>query len=237
MGEMDVLAFQEAPGGAPRLPPEGGRDLRRPHEPMFNAPWPPVALAAVIVGGYAVQTLFAPGLPAAMFGFSREALDQGRAYTLLTSIFIHGGWAHAGLNAAFGLAFGAPVARFFGKRPAGVVGFFVFYLVGAMFASLGYALVHRATPFELVGASGAVSALMGAAARLIAGGGRIGPLLSRPVIAIGGSWVAVNLIFALFGSFFMPGMEGAAVAWEAHLFGLLAGLLLIKPTAWLAHRG
>jgi len=39
------------------------------------------------------------------------------------------------------------------------------------------------------------------------------------------------------GSRFTPGAEGAAVAWEAHLAGFLAGVLLIGPFAWLMRRG
>jgi len=40
----------------------------------------------------------------------------------------------------------------------------------------------------------------------------------------------VNLLIAVFG--FAPGMEAVAVAWEAHLFGYAAGLLLIGPVFW-----
>jgi membrane associated rhomboid family serine protease len=235
---MSVLAFQETAGGSPRLPPQGGPQLTRPNEPMFNAPWPAVVLPAAMVACYALQSFFPLPAVVAAYGFSPAALVDGRAYVLLTSLFLHGGWAHVLMNAAFGLAFGAPVARFFGVRPGGIVGFFVFYLVCGMLSSLGYAAVHMGDPNPLVGASGAVSARMGAASRLIAGrGGRRGPILSRPVVAMGGSWVVINVLIAVLGSSFTPGADGAAVAWEAHLAGFLAGVLLIKPVAWLAHRG
>ncbi len=68
---------------------------------------------------------------------------------------------------------------------------------------------------SLVGASGAVSGLMGGAARLIAGRGRVGPLWSRPVLAIAGTWALINIAIAIFGSSLLPGTGGAGVGWEA----------------------
>jgi membrane associated rhomboid family serine protease len=79
----------------------------------------------------------------------------------------------------------------------------------------------------VVGASGAVSGLMGAAARLIAGQGRVGPLFSRTVLGMGGGWVAINLLIAVFGGQILPGSGSAGVAWEAHIAGFVAGALLI----------
>ncbi len=80
----------------------------------------------------------------------------------------------------------------------------------------------------MVGASGAISGLMGAAARTMDYQGGVGPVLGPRVISLGLGWLAVNLIMAVVGGF--PGM-GGAVAWEAHLFGFVAGVLLIGPFA------
>jgi membrane associated rhomboid family serine protease len=86
----------------------------------------------------------------------------------------------------------------------------------------------------VVGASGAVSGLMAVAARLIAGQGRLGPILSSPVLSMAGAVVVLNLLVALFGGAVVPGAGGAAIAWEAHLAGFAAGLILARPFAWLA---
>jgi membrane associated rhomboid family serine protease len=233
---MNVLSFQETAGGSPRLPPQRGPELNRPHEPMFNAPWPAVALAGVIVGGYAVQSQFSQVAVVTALGFSPFGLVHGRWYTALTALFLHGNWPHALMNAAFGLAFATPVARFFGDRALALAGFFAFYLACGVLSNLGYAAVNLGDINALVGASGAVSGLMGATSRLMAGHGRLGPIWSRPVLAMGGAWVAINLLIAVLGSGFTPGAGGAPVAWEAHLAGFAVGVLLIGPVARMCSR-
>ena len=65
---------------------------------------------------------------------------------------------------------------------------------------------------------------------------RLGPILSRPVIGLGTAWVIVNVLAgALFGAL-MPGTGGAGIAWQAHLAGFVAGVLLAGPFAWAARR-
>jgi membrane associated rhomboid family serine protease len=88
----------------------------------------------------------------------------------------------------------------------------------------------------MVGASGAASGLMGAAARLIGGQGRVGPVFSQAVTGMGLGWLIINLILAVTGGAFIPGAGDAGVAWEAHLAGFVAGVLLIGPIGWLAGR-
>lgn len=201
---------------------------------MFNAPWPAVVLTAVILGGFALQGLVAEPLVMA-YAFAPADLDAGRWETVVTALFLHGSWAHALMNGAFALAFGTPVARFLGTRGFEVVLFFAFYLACGVLANLAYAALHAGQQVPLVGASGAVSGLMGAAARLIAGRGRLGGVFSRTVLGFGAGWVAVNLILAVVG--FAPGAGDAKIAWEAHLAGFLAGVLLIGFVARLARRG
>jgi membrane associated rhomboid family serine protease len=233
---MPISAFQETPARGPWSRPEGPDEQRPTREPLFNAPWPALALVVVIVGGYALQSRFGLELLVEEYAFSPAALEAGRWWTPLTALFLHGNWAHALMNAAFALAFATPVARFFGSRIAGVLGFFGFYLVCGVLSCLAYAAIHLGSPAALVGASGAVSGLMGAAARLIAGNGRIGRILSSPVLGMGGAWLAVNLLVGAIGSQFVPGAGGAGIAWEAHVAGFLAGVLLITPFAWVFRR-
>lgn len=203
-------------------------------EPVFNAPWPVTALVGLLLGLYLFQLTLPEAFVYGRLGFSAAGLAAGERAPLVTALFVHGGWAHVLLNAAGALAFGAPISRFLGARLAGALAYLGFFLVCGVLASLGYALVNPGETAVLVGASGAVSGLMGAASRLIAGRGQLGPMRSAPVIGMGAAWVIVNLLVGLLGV--APGMGDAQVAWEAHLFGYAAGLLLIGPLAWVMRR-
>jgi membrane associated rhomboid family serine protease len=169
------------------------------------------------------------------WGFSSAALAAGRWETALTSLFIHANSAHALMNGAFALAFGTPVNRYMGENLRGFVAFALFYLLCGVIACLGYGAIHPASAAPLIGASGAVSGLMGGAVRIMAGHGVPGPYRSSPVIGMTLAWVGVNLLFAVVG--FVPGLGEGAMAWEAHLIGYAAGLFLIGPFGALAGRG
>ena len=220
--------WSEGPGPA--------RDERPAHEPVFNAPWQAVAVVVLIVGGYAIQTQFPADAILSAYAFAPVNLAPGRWETLITSIFLHGSWAHAMMNGAFALAFSAPLARLFGPRLEGALLFFTLYVLAGVLANLGYAAVHPGGQGLVVGASGAVSGLMGATSRLMGGGGRPGPIFSKAVLGMGGGWLAINLIIAVFGGAFLPGSGNAGVAWEAHIAGFIVGVLLIGPFGRLAPR-
>jgi membrane associated rhomboid family serine protease len=234
---MSAALFQDTSNDPRRGSPQGPAPERRPiREPVFHAPAAAIALVAVILGGYALQTRFPLESIVDTFAFSSKDVADGRWFTLISALFVHGSWGHALTNAAFALAFATPVARFFGQSPGGTAVFFIFYLSCGVLSSLGYAAVHPHQAAPLVGASGAVSGLMGAASRLMDGRGRVGRILSSPVLGMGGAWLAVNLLIGALGSGFTPGVNGATVAWEAHVAGFLAGVLLIGPFAVLAPR-
>ena len=205
-------------------------------ESAFNAPWPPLALAASFLALYGLQSLAGPqdGF-FNQYGFSPADLAQGRPAGLLTSLFVHGGWAHAFLNALGAVAFGAPTARLFGVRVRGVVAFFAFFLVCGVLSGLVFAAFNWDQSFLLVGASGGVSGLMAAASRLIERRGRLAPFLSRTVIGMSVAWLVVNLLVAAVGLSALTG--GAPIAWQAHLAGFAAGLVLAGPFARLGRGG
>jgi membrane associated rhomboid family serine protease len=213
---------------SPNVPPE--------HQPIGNAPWPVVLVMGSVVLAYALQTRVPLNVAADAFAFSPSLLGHGGEPRLVTSLFVHGSWAHALMNAAFILAFGAPVARFFGPRTFGVILFLSFYIACGVLAGLGFAALHWGQAAGLVGASGAASGLMGAAARLIGGRGEVGPVFSRAVTGMGAGWIVVNIIMAVAGGTLIPGAGGAAIGWEAHLAGFAAGVLLLGPFGWVAAR-
>lgn len=202
-------------------------DLQPRREPIFNAPWPAMALTLVIVISFVIQSRLPERVWADYVLTPAVVLQYGRWVTLLTPLFLHGGWIHDLMNASAALAFGTPVARLLGLNARGALVFFLFYLACGLLSSLGYVMAHPASLAPVVGASGAVSGLMGGASRLIESRGRLGPVLSRTSVGMAIMWTVVNLIIGYVPV--MPGMNGAGVAWEAHVAGYFAGLLLIGP--------
>jgi membrane associated rhomboid family serine protease len=230
-------SFDPHAGTVGQAPPAPAR------EPLTRAPWPAVALAGSILLAFLVQSSTG-SVDAwnARFGLRpSELLNGDGVITLFTAMWSHANWAHAGMNAVFALAFGAAAARVFGVSAKGAALFLLFYLVGGVIASLGFASVHPDDGVVMVGASGGVSALAGAAARLLSvrarGEGeplRLAPFTSATVVGMSFAFISANLILGLVGV--NLGQGGAPLAWEAHLAGYAAGLLLIGPFAWLAGR-
>ena len=194
---------------------------------MVKLPAPVLLAVAAILLPYLVQSRLG-GEPNAMvdlLALVPADVARGRVWPLLTAIFVHGSWLHAIMNALGVMAFGTPVARWFGPRPLGR--FLLFYDLCALASSLGYVAVHWGQAVVLVGASGAGYGLMGASSRLLDGRGALAPFASRTVLGMGGACLAINLLLAM--NWIDAGQGGAPVAWEAHLFGYAAGLLLIGP--------
>lgn len=162
----------------------------------------------------------------AAWAFYPAGLAHGEWTGVLTSMFLHFNWAHVAANAIGALTFGAPVARLM-RGGRGVAAYLCFYMAGGVVAALGYGLLHLDSPVAVVGASGAVFALIGAATRLLGARGAVRPLTDRRALTMAGAWMGVNALAGLIG--FAPGSEGAGVAWEAHAAGFVFGYLAIGP--------
>lgn len=205
-------------------------DLKPVSEPAFNAPWQSLLLPVLLAAAFGAQSLV--GVEAVVsYALSTQALRGGHWETLFTSLFLHGGWAHLFMNAGSALAFGPPVARALGEDFRGAALFYLFFLICGALAGLGFVAVHWEGSGLVVGASGAISGLWGAASRLLAGRGVMAPILSRPVVLQAVVFVVINVGIGLLGGF-----AQMSIAWEAHLAGYAAGLLLIGPAAHLANR-
>jgi membrane associated rhomboid family serine protease len=160
-------------------------------------------------------------------------------WTFFTYAFIHGDVMHLGFNIVWLLPFGSAVARRFGS-----VRFLAFFAVTAAAGAGLHLLFHQGAVMPVIGASAAISGFMAAAIRfafqrggplsLFRGGHdeayRVpaAPLTTAlrdvRIIAFLAAWFGVNILFGL-GSLAIPGME-QAVAWEAHIGGFMAGLIL-----------
>lgn len=205
-------------------PPQDRFEGRAPREKILNAPPVVVATAASMP----ILYLFQQRLADQGYGlaFAPVDLSEGRYAGLVLSLLLHGGWAHVAMNAVGALAFGAPVARLL-RGAAGLTAFLAVYIVSGVSANLGFGLLHLGSSTPVVGASGAVFALIGASTRLLGGRGRVLALTDRRVLSAAAGWMAVNAAVGLIG--FAPGVEGARIAWEAHAIGFVVGILAIGP--------
>lgn len=217
-----------------REPPSQEPPVR---EPFFNAPARTLVIPALILIGYGLQVLIGPQANDTVLGafaLNPLLLRQGAFDLLISHIFLHGSWTHAGLNAAFCLAFSGPIARAMGKGAGGVISFFTFFLICGIVAGIGYCLLNWRSDVAIVGASGAISGFMAASIRLGGAPGTIRGLFTGPVLSMTLFWCGVNAASA-----FIPGLLGAGgalVAWQAHIIGYICGLLLIGAWLRLFHR-
>ena len=218
--------MSDAPG---RFDPPNSQPVR---EPAFNVP----LVVLLIVLSMPTLFFFQRDLPdmGMSMAFAPVDLEQGRWGGLLTAMLLHGGWAHAIMNAVAALAFGTPVARLFGDKIGPTV-FLLFYIGCGVLAALGYGLIHWGSSEPVVGASGAVFGLIGAATRLLGGQGKVLPLTDRRVASSAIAWMGINALTGLIG--YAPGAEGARIAWEAHAVGFVVGFLAIGPLGRLFGKG
>jgi membrane associated rhomboid family serine protease len=134
----------------------------------------------------------------------------------ITYQFIHGGWIHLGVNMITLAAFGAPVERLLGVRR-----FVIFYLSAGIVAGFIHVMFFPDSPDPVVGASGAISGVFGAVLMALRHVGRLNSLLP-----VAGIWIALNVVFGLWGG--GPGTGGEPVAWTAHIGGFVYGLAAFR---------
>ena len=167
----------------------------------------------------------------------RVALRDERLLTLLTALFIHAGPVHLVGNLLFLLIFGLP-----SERTMGPWRFLLLFLAGGALANLAAAVLMGTPARAIIGASGGVSAVIGAYLALFprARLGVVVPLglwlefIKVPAALLIGLWATLQLIFTFAGPSF------GAVAWWAHLAGFVVGLiyaLALKPMLARRSRG
>lgn len=134
----------------------------------------------------------------------------------VTYMFLHGGLAHLLINMATLAAFGTPIARIFGPTRA-----LAFYLLSGLGAVAAHYALYSASPYPMIGASGAISGMFAGTLLLMRRFNRRASDRKANAIMIA-VWVGMTVLFALFD----VGIGGENVAWVAHLGGFVAGLLL-----------
>jgi membrane associated rhomboid family serine protease len=167
----------------------------------LNILWFLIALNVVIF----IITLLRPGA-ISFLGLTPALLSQ-QPWTIISSIFVHAGWGHIIVNMISLYFLGSFLLRAVGERS-----FLTVFFLGGLAGNFLFVLL--ANPFSTaVGASGAIFALGGALVVIIPRA----PVIIFPIPVPMPLWVAI-LIF-LFISF-LPG-----IAWQAHLGGLLLGVI------------
>jgi len=149
-------------------------------------------------------------------------------FTLITSMFMHGGWAHIAGNMLYLWIFGDNIENAIGHRR-----YLFFYLLCGITASLSHVFATKLLGQNLLipslGASGAISGVLGAYILLFPRR-RVTMFFIRFITHVSAFWaIGIWIVFQLInGLGMLGGAEAGGVAYAAHLGGFLAGLVLIK---------
>jgi membrane associated rhomboid family serine protease len=222
----------------------------------FKGTWPMqiVTLACIIVfvlqvlgpllGMFGVPNSL-PAISLYDYAFSPRAMEEGRWWTILTCMFLHGGIIHIWFNLSAYMSVAPMVFRRFGKGLLAFGPFFVFYIVTGLAGNLLFWALHPGSDVPVVGASGAIFGIWGGMIRLNPFTDRLERFFS-PAVMRGWLYFTIsNLIVVVLigGPVALMQIAGGQplqnlfipIAWEAHLGGFVAGLLLIgvmAPKSW-----
>jgi membrane associated rhomboid family serine protease len=220
----------EASEGRPQRETLWGRG---PAMLWFEA-WPVLVLTGLlwlVFAGQLVGEAFGYDNKIFIYGaLSKTGLQYGLWWTPLTHMFLHAGWLHIGMNSAALIALGPAIAQRLGRDALGGLLFIGFFLICGLAGGMSFLLL---APPEVpaVGASGAIFGLWGAVARLAAPGeAKLAPLFSRGVGQQVVSAILSNLlVIGLGAAYGLASNQGIiGIAWQAHLGGFVAGILLIQ---------
>lgn len=218
---------------------------RPPRQPVFNMPGILVLTILLLVALYVVealllddeqrsQLLFYMAFTPLRYVYPLAAQGLEWLWTPVTYSLLHGGVEHLVFNTLWLMAFGAPVVR-----RIGATRYVLFWVLSAAAAAFFHAGLHWGGQTILIGASGVVSALMGAACRFAfpARGGFnriyghlyprqsiLGSLRNRTVAVFTGLWFFGNILIAV--GLPLVGSDVGEIAWDAHIGGFLFGFLL-----------
>ena len=227
-----------------------------PREPILTLPGALTAYVGLLAVIHIIRMLLPVDLEywtIEVFGFIPKRYDQtllsmpfpggngAKVWSFVTYSLLHANLSHIGFNVLWLLPFGSALARRFGA-----VRFFIFMAVTAVAGAAAHLVTHEHALAPMIGASASVSGAMAAAIRFAFVRGSflsfnrgdadeaarvpalplLRSLRDPRVIGFLAVWFGVNIIFGV-GSIAI-GAEGASVAWQAHIGGFFAGLLLFS---------
>ncbi len=149
-------------------------------------------------------------------------------WNLLTSMFLHGGWMHLLGNMLYLWIFGDNVELTFGH-----LRYLLFYLASGLAAALTQILVNWNSPVPMIGASGAISGVLGAYLVFFPGAriltlvvfGFFWDIVAIPAFFLLGFWFILQFFQGLLS---LPFSHGGGVAWFAHVGGFVFGWLVAR---------
>ena len=165
-------------------------------------------------------------IPCRLTGACHTASDSPSPwFTVFSSMFLHGGFFHIAGNMLYLWIFGKNV-----EDTLGHARFLLFYLTGGVAAAALQTAVAPDSRVPMIGASGAISAVLGAYLLLFPGAsvltlvvfGFFWRVINVPAVLVLGLWIVVQILYGL-GSF----GSGGGVAWFAHIGGFFAGMALL----------
>jgi len=164
--------------------------------------------------------------------------DHLQVFSLLTSMFLHGGWMHVLGNMLFLWVFGRNVEDLIGGSR-----FLIFYLLCGFAAAVVHVITNPYSRMPTIGASGAIAGVMGAylvkfpRARIIT----LVPIfvfittMEIPAALLLLYWFGIQFLSGI-GSLAEADYTGGGIAWFAHIGGFIAGMLLIRVFPPRRHR-
>lgn len=219
----------------------------RDDNPTERFPIVTVSLLAVNILVFGWQFLLGPKAQLVVFSFGAVPYEITHgvsvyrpvyiptSLTLITSMFVHGGFLHLAGNMLYLWIFGNNVEDRMGRFR-----FLIFYLICGLAAVLTHVLISPDSRVPMVGASGAISGILGAYllmfphARVLT----VIPIffyvrvVHLPAVFLIGFWILMQVINGVVSL----KVEGG-VAWFAHIGGFVAGLLLVRLFAGRRLRG
>ncbi len=212
------------------IPPRQRRRFVWATPTLFASLWAAYVLAALLSGNRRNTSLLDWGVLTGGLNTVaawQQAIVDGSVMRLFSGLFLHADWIHLLGNLIFLLIFGPPA-----ERTMGGPRFLALFLLGGAFSNLAAVLAIAAPDRVVIGASGAVSAVIGAYLALFPAA-RLGVVLPLgmflqfvrvPAFLLIGLWALLQLLFAYSGPAF------GAVAWPAHVGGFVFGVVFALLT-------
>lgn len=208
----------------------------RDDNPTRITPYVTWGLVAAVLGVFVAQVALGPrgqwlvadfgAVPVLLLGGAQQAPPWVWA-TPFTALFLHGGLMHVAGNLLYLWIFGNNVEEAMGHGR-----FLAFYLVCGVLATAGHVLANPASRLPVIGASGAISGVLGAYVMLFPRA-RVLTLVPLgffiqafhvPAMVLLGFWIAIQVVSGL-----LTASDAAGVAWFAHVAGFAAGMALVVP--------
>jgi len=180
-------------------------------------------------GAHEQATIWGSFLPARL-AFGGDEMLAPFWLTPLTAAFLHANWLHLAMNMLFLVVCGRPV-----EAVIGPIGLAILYVLGAYAAAGGQYLLDPTSAMPMIGASGAISAVVGAYAILF-GRNKVKVASPRLALALNALWLMAAWVAIQFAVGFTFGGLGVLVAVGAHIGGFIVGVLLANPLLLFRYR-